>query len=109
MIATCNEKCAEAKKQKIRDDAERLSREQAQARKAAQMEAQEKEQARDKAATHAVKMYALCCLILLCLTSWTPLPLWAALTTAIGLDVFPIIYIYKLYFAPVESEEDARR
>ena len=102
MIATCNERCADAKEQRRLDDAGRLTREQAQARKAARAEARAKEQAREDAAVRAAKYYVIACMVILWATAWTNLPLWAAVTLALGLMVFPMAYIFRLYF-PVDK------
>ena len=102
MIETCNKSCADAKEQRRLDDAGRLTKEQAQARKAARAEAKAKEQAREEAAARAAKYYAIACMVILLATAWTPLPLWAAVTLALGLAVFPAAYIFRLYF-PAES------
>lgn len=98
MIATCNENCADAKEQRRLEDTGRLAMEQAEARRAARKEALAREMAREEAATGAVKKYMVGCMVILWLTAWTNLPIWAAVTLALGLMVFPLTYIFRLYF-----------
>ena len=51
---------------------------------------------------NAVKKYGVFCLAILCLTIFTHLPLWGAITTALGMAVFPAVYIFRLYY-PLEG------
>lgn len=108
MIETCNKSCADAKEQRRLDDAGRLTRVQAEARRAARMEARAKEQAREDAATAAVKRYILICMAIFWLTAFTNLPVWAAITLSLGLAVFPVVYIFRLYF-PVATAQGAEK
>lgn len=98
MIETCNENCADAKIQRRMEESERLTREQMEARRAARAEALAKELAREEAATTAVKRYVIACMAILCMTIFTNLPMWAAVTLVVGLAVFPVAYIFRLYF-----------
>lgn len=108
MISACNGRCADAKILRLADEAGRASKEQAQARRMARMEAQVKERERENKATDAVKRYLLCCLALLILTAFTHLPLWAAIATAISTAVFPAGYVFRLYF-PAEIPQEVAR
>lgn len=103
MIDTCNEHCADAKFQRRLEVIGRMSREQANARRAAREEALAKELAREEAATDAVRQYVISCMAILCLTIFTKLPVWAAVTLAAGLGVFPTAYIFRMYF-PMEAD-----
>ena len=101
-IRCCNEHFATAKVQRLMDETGRMNREQHEARKAAREQALAMEMAREQAATDAVKKYGVFCLATLCLTIFTHLPLWGAITTALGMGVFPAVYIFRLYY-PLED------
>lgn len=105
-IQFCNEHCADAKFQRRMEETGRLNQEQMEARRAARAEALAKELAREEAATTAVKRYGISCMAILCLTIFTNLPLWAAVTLALGLGVFPAAYIFRLYY-PLRGEDNA--
>lgn len=66
-------------------------------RAAARREARAAEAAREFAAEKAVRYYGLACLIILLLCALTKLPVWAAITLAVGIAVFPAVYILRLY------------
>ena len=101
-ILFCNMHCADAKVQRQKEETGRLNRERFAAMRTAQAEAVAKQMARDQAATDAVKKYGVFCLAILCLTIFTHLPLWGAITTALGMGVFPVVYIFRLYY-PLEN------
>lgn len=101
-IRCCNEHSANAKVLRLMDETGRMQREQYEARRAAREQALAIEMAREQAATDAVKKYGVFCLAMLCLTIFTHLPLWAAITTALGMGVFPAAYIFRLYY-PLED------
>lgn len=101
-IRCCNEHSANAKVLRQMDETGRMQREQYEARRAAREQAQALEMAREQAATDAVKKYGVFCLAILCLTIFTHLPLWGAITTALGMGVFPAAYIFRLYY-PLED------
>ncbi len=105
MIVACNEHCAGAKVLRQMEETGRLNREQNNARRRARAEALAKEQARDDAAVAAGKRYAITCMAILWLTAFTYLPVWAAVTLALGLGVFPAAYIFRLYFPMREVEK----
>ena len=101
-IHFCNVHSANAKEQRQLEETGRMQREQVKARQAAREQALAMEMAREQAATDAVKKYGVFCLAILCLTIFTHLPLWAAITTALGMGVFPAAYIFRLYY-PLED------
>lgn len=101
MIDTCNTHCADAKLLRQHEETGRLNRQQMEARRAERAEALAKEQAREEATTMAIKRYVLACLGFFWLTAFTHLPVWAAVTCALGLAVFPAVYIFRLYY-PLE-------
>lgn len=101
-IRCCNEHFANAKVQRLMDETGRMNRELYEARKAAREQALALEMAREEAATDAVRKYVVFCLAILCLTIFTHLPLWGAITTALGMGVFPAAYIFRLYY-PMEG------
>lgn len=101
-IRCCNEHSANAKVLRLMDETGRMQREQYEARRAARQQALALELAREEAATDAVWKYVVFCLAMLCLTIFTHLPLWAAITTALGMGVFPAAYIFRLYY-PLED------
>lgn len=97
-IRACNVHFADAKVLRQKEETGRLNRELLEARQAARAEALAKELEREEAATTAVKKYITVCLATFCLTIFTNLPVWAAVTLALGLVVFPAAYIFRLYF-----------
>lgn len=101
-IRCCNEHYANAKALRLMDETGRMQREQLRARQAAREEAMARELARDEAAKDAVRKYIMVCLAIFCLTIFTYLPVWAAVTTVLGLALFPAAYILRLY-CPVEG------
>ena len=108
MISACNGRCADAKILRLADEAGRLPKEQAHARKMARLEAMANEREREVKAKYAVKLYALYCLGLLLLTTFTHLPIWAAIATTIGTAPFPAAYVFRLYFPAEVPQEVAR-
>ena len=101
-IRCCNEHFANAKVQRQLEETGRRNKQQYEARRAARQQALALELAREEAATDAVRKYVVFCLAMLCLTIFTHLPLWAAITTALGMVVFPAAYIFRLYY-PLED------
>lgn len=98
MIGACNENCADARKQRMKEENSRMNQEQAAARQAARETARVQAQALENSAVKAVKRYAMICLVILWMTAWTNLPFWAAVTLILGLAVFPAVYIFRLYY-----------
>lgn len=101
-IHFCNVHSANAKEQRQLEETGRRNKQQYEARRAARQQALALELAREEAATDAVRKYVVFCLAMLCLTIFTHLPLWAAITTALGMGVFPAAYIFRLYY-PLEG------
>lgn len=101
-IHFCNEHCANAKEQRQLEETGRRNRQQYEARRAAREQALALKLAREQAAIDAVRKYVVFCLAMLCLTIFTHLPLWGAITTALGMGVFPAAYIFRLYY-PLED------
>lgn len=101
-IQFCNAHFANAKEQRQLEETGRMNRQQYEARKAAQEQALAMEMAREQAATDAIKKYGVFCLSMLCLTIFTHLPMWGAITTVLGMVVFPAVYIFRLY-VPLET------
>ena len=101
-IHFCNVHSANAKEQRQLEETGRIRREQMETRRAERAAALAQEMERDEAATEAVKKYAVSCLVILCLTIFTHLPLWGAITLIVSLAVFPVAYIFRLYY-PLEG------
>lgn len=103
-IRCCNEHFASAKVLRLMNETDRMQQEQVKARQAAKAEALAKELKLEQAAAGAVKTYGVFCLAILCLTIFTHLPVWAAITTVAGMGVFPAAYIFRLYY-PLDKQE----
>ena len=101
-IHFCNVHSANAKEQRQLEETGRRNMQQYEARRAAREQALAMEMAREQAAIDAVRKYGVFCLAILCLTIFTHIPLWAAITTALGMGVFPAAYIFRLYY-PLED------
>lgn len=101
-ILFCNMHCADAKVQRQKEENGRRNKQQYEARRAAREQALAVEMAREQAAIDAVKKYGVFCLAMLTLTIFTHLPMWGAITTALGMGVFPAVYIFRLYY-PLEN------
>jgi len=101
-IHFCNVHSANAKEQRQLEETGRRKKQQYEARRAAREQALAMEMAREQSAINAVKKYGVFCLAILCLTIFTQLPLWGAITTALGMGVFPAAYIFRLYY-PLEG------
>ena len=102
MIETCNGHCAVAKVQRRNEESERFNREQLEAKRMARAAALAKGLEREEKAVSAANKYGVSCLAILCLTIFTHLPVWAAITLSLGLAVFPAVYIFRLYY-PLEG------
>lgn len=101
-IHFCNVHSANAKERRQLEETGRRNKQQYEARRAARQQALALELAREEAATDAVRKYVVFCLAMLCLTIFTHLPLWGAITTAVSMGVFPAAYIFRLYY-PLED------
>ena len=90
MIRQLNIHCADAKK-------DTASREREEARRAEREAARAKDREREEKGTQAVRLYVHSCVGNLLLVGFTSFPWWAAIALALGLAVFPVVYIYRLY------------
>lgn len=101
-ILFCNAHSAAAKAQRQLEETGRMNLQKHKARRDAWEQALAMELAKEQAAISAVKKYGVFCLATLCLTIFTHLPLWGAITTALGMGAFPAAYIFRLYY-PLED------
>ena len=90
MIRRLNVHCADAKK-------DTASREREEARRAEREAARAKDREREEKGTRAARLYVYSCVANLLLVGFTSFPWWAAVALALGLAVFPLSYIYRLY------------
>lgn len=90
MIRQLNIHCADAKK-------DTASREREEARRAEREAAKAKDREREEKGTQAVRLYVYSCVGNLLLVGFTSFPWWAAVALTLGLAVFPVVYIYRLY------------
>lgn len=100
-IEACNKNCADAQLRRQMEETGRISREQAAARKRERMKAMAEAQAREDKAVHAVRYYGLACMAILWIWAMTRLPFWAAVTLILSIAVFPMVYVFRLYY-PIE-------
>lgn len=105
-IHFCNKNCADAKLQRSLEETGRMNHLEAQARRQARLEAMAKEQARENAAMKAALHYGIACLGIVLLAAVSKLPGWAAIALMAGLAVFPVAYIFRLYY-PIEGKNNA--
>lgn len=107
MIAACNRNCADAKAQRAREElqhtAQMVSEEERRARAKERLHAMQEAHRQEQEATRAVNAYLITDLALLILAGFTPLPFWAAITTALGAVPLLGAYLYRI-FVPLESE-----
>lgn len=91
MIRACNQRCADVKKARHDAEIRRIF-------SAEQRAAKQAQERRERKATEAVKAYVYVCLIIAMVTTWTLLEWWAAVALVAGLAVFPLAYIFRLYY-----------
>lgn len=101
-IQCCNTNFAAAKMKREAEEATRRKIAEAAERQKARAAELAKEMARENSAMAACRYYGAACIALLLLTAMTRMPLWAAITLALGLAVFPAAYIFRLYY-PLEG------
>lgn len=94
MIRRLNVHCADAKK-------DTASREREEARRAKREAFEIKARELNEKATQAVRLYVYSSVGNLLLVGFTSFPWWAAVALTLGLAVFPVAYIYRLY-VPLE-------
>lgn len=109
MITACNKNCSDAKKRReqeeIQHTAQVVSEQERKARAKERLQAMQADHRKEQEATHAVNVYLFVISALLLLAASTQFPCWAAVTTAIGLAVFLVCYVYRV-FVPFESENE---
>mgnify|MGYP006934505024 FL=1 len=85
--------------------AQMLTRAELIAARVAEDKAAREDMEREYKVSEAIKRYILGCLATLCVSAFTPFPVWAAVTYCLGGAVFPASYIFRLYF-PIEGSEE---
>jgi hypothetical protein len=85
--------------------AQMLTRAELIAARVAEDKAAREDMEREYKASEAIKRYLFGCLATLCVSAFTPFPVWGAVTFCLGGAVFPVSYIFRLYFPLDESEE----
>lgn len=85
--------------------AQALSRDELIAERVAADKAMREDREREYKSSEAIKRYILACLATLCVSAFTPFPVWGAVTFCLGGAVFPAAYIFRLYF-PIENESE---
>ena len=108
MIKTCNQHCADVKKQEQKQQdaravAQAVTDEERRERARERLRAIQEAQRQEREAYKAVKLYALTVFILLLLPVWTAFPYWASFTTALGLGFIFAVHLYRI-FVPLETE-----
>ena len=108
MIRACNENRANTKIEREAVAADRSSKTQSKARIASRKDAKFRKMERETGTVHAVAIYAVAVAFLFWLTTWTHLPMYAAITCAISFFPFLPIYVSRLY-EPIEESWEAYR
>lgn len=85
--------------------AQALSRDERIAERVAADKAAREDMEREYKSSEAIKRYILVCLATLCVSAFTPFPVWGAVTFCLGGAVFPASYIFRLYY-PIENESE---
>ena len=85
--------------------AQALSREELIAERVAADKAAREDMEREYKSSEAIKRYILVCLATLCVSAFSPFPVWAAAAFCLGGAVFPASYIFRLYY-PIENESE---
>lgn len=81
--------------------------EEARRRKAERAKAREARAYRDMKAEDAVNRYGIVCLLILLVSAITRLDIFVMMALVLGLAVFPIAYIYRLY-NPIQRKNNDR-
>lgn len=101
MIHACNKNCADAKKRReqeeIQHTAQAVSDQERKARARERLKAMQADSRKEQEATRAVNAYLFVISGLLLLAAITWLPFWAAITTALGLAVCLVCYLYRVF------------
>lgn len=110
MITACNKNAAEAKERREREAAAMNAQARQQAARSAKVQAkiyaQHKAEKQERDAKRAFRLYCLCVIGFLWLTTWTYFPIWAAILTSLCLGVFLMAYIYRV-FVPFDEGQEA--
>lgn len=85
--------------------AQALNRDELIAERVAADKAAREDMEREYKASVAIKRYLFGCLATLCVSAFTPFPVWGAVTFCFGGAVFPASYIFRLYY-PIENESE---
>ena len=108
MIEACNRHCADAKKQRSREEvlrtAQAVSVEERKARAKERLHAMQENHRQEQETTRAVNVYLVTTIALLLLASATQFPFWAAITTALGMIPLLCAYLYRV-FVPFQDSE----
>lgn len=99
-----SENCTSARMKREAEEASQRILQQTAAKRAARAAELAEAQERKDDSIRAIQYYVLVCLGVMWLTTFTYLPIWAAVTLALGLGVFPAAYIFRLYF-PADEEQ----
>lgn len=107
MIEGIHRNCVDAKKrtaqEAIQHTAQVVSDEERKARAKERLHAMQEAHRLEQETIRAVNAYLITDLVLLLLAVFTPLPFWAAITTALGMIPLLGAYLYRI-FVPLESE-----
>ena len=107
MLAMCNAHRAQVSTQvenRNRQEAEAAAlRAQLAAARAEENRLAKEERERQEASSAAMGRYAVGCVVLLGLTGFTELPVWAAVTLCAGLGVLAAAYIFRIW-CPLEED-----
>lgn len=91
MIQTISARSAQAKK----EEQKKQNREKLRAMATARRQEQDR---KDAAAEEAIKRYALVCLLIMMLATWTQLPWYGAAALICGLAAITAAHIFRLYY-----------
>ena len=109
MINACNKNCADAKKRReqeeIQHTAQAVSEEERKALARKRLQAMQADHQKEQKATRSVNIYLFVISGLLLLAAATHFPCWAAISTALGLAVCLLCYLYRV-FIPFKAPEE---
>lgn len=112
MIRVSNARCADGRahralEQRLQAQDREIQKEHFQ-RKAARMDAKAKAEEREHKTAQAFKLYTFICCFFFWLTTWTYLPVYAAVALSVSGVSILLAYLYRLY-NPVEGAKEAAR
>ena len=109
MITACNKNCADARKRRereeIRHTAQVVSEEERKARARERLQTMQANHRKDQKANRAVTVYLYVITALMLLTCAARFPFWATITTALGLAVCLMCYLYRV-FVPFKDPKE---